>query len=252
MKDYFNQYTSALPLVVLRIVLGAMMFISIVRFWLKGWIETLYIEPKYFFHFYGFGFVRPLGNYTYILFAICALSAALVAVGLYYRASMITLFLSFTYIELIDKSTYLNHYYFISMICFLMIFMPANTCYSLDAFRNEKLRADKIPRWCIDSIKFFVCIVYFLAGLAKVNSDWLLEAQPLRIWLPGKNDLPLIGFLFNKVWVAYVFSWTGCLYDLCIPFLLLDKRTRPFAFLAVVIFHVLPPFSSRSVCFRTS
>jgi hypothetical protein len=41
------------------------------------------------------------------------------------------------------------------------------------------------------------------------------------------------------VWIAYAFSWAGCLYDLSIPFLLLTNRTRPFAFGAVVIFHIL-------------
>jgi hypothetical protein len=77
------------------------------------------------------------------------------------------------------------------------------------------------------------------AGLAKINSDWLIHAQPLRIWLPAKNDLPLIGPLFNEVWVAYAFSWAGCLYDLAIPFFLLRTRTRPYAYIAVVVFNLL-------------
>jgi hypothetical protein len=82
-------------------------------------------------------------------------------------------------------------------------------------------------------------ILYFYAGLAKVNSDWLLNAMPLKIWLPAKNDLPIIGPLFNFEITAYIFSWVGCLYDLSIPFLLLNKRTRPYAYIAVVVFHLL-------------
>ncbi len=235
---YFQKTTSAAPLVVFRIALGLLLFGSIVRFWAKGWIDQLYIQPKYFFPFYGFGFVQPLGQYTYVLFAICALSALMVAAGFLYRLSASLLFLSFTYIELIDKSTYLNHYYFISMICLMMIFLPAHRLFSIDAWRN-KTRSVLIPAWNIDAIKLFVCLLYFYAGLAKVNSDWLLHAQPLRIWLPAKNDIPVIGFIFNYVWVAYLFSWLGCLYDLSIPFLLINRSTRPFAYAAVVIFHVL-------------
>ena len=196
----------------------------------KGWIYDLYIKPKYFFSFYGFEFVKPLGEYTYILFAVCAVSALLVAVGLFYRVASILLFVSFTYIELMDKSTYLNHYYFISMISLMMIFLPAHAYFSLDAFRNKRLCADAIPRWSLDAVKLFVCFVYVFAGIAKINSDWLLEAQPLRMWLPAKNDLPIIGPVFNHVWVAYAFSWAGCLYDLSIPFLLLNKSTRYFCF----------------------
>ena len=39
--------------------------------------------------------------------------------------------------------------------------------------------------------------------------------------------------------MQFLFSWSGAIYDLSIPFLLLYKRTRPYAFVMVVIFHVL-------------
>jgi len=210
-----------------------------VRFWAKGWIHELYIKPTSYFSFYGFEFVKPLGEFSYLLFAICGISALLVALGYYYRVAAISLFVSFTYIELIDKSTYLNHYYFISMICLLMIFLPAHVYFSLDAYRTKGLNADRIPRWSLDALKLFVCLIYVFAGLAKINSDWLLHAQPLRIWLPAKNDIFLIGPVFNHVWVAFAFSWFGCLYDLAIPFLLLKNSTRIFAYITVVAFHLL-------------
>jgi len=239
MKNYFQKSTSAAPLAVFRIIFGLLIFGSIVRFWAKGWIYDLYIKPKYFFSFYGFEFVKPLNDYTYILFIVCALSALLVAAGLFYRFAIVSLFISFSYIELMDKSTYLNHYYFVSMICMLLIFLPAHAYFSLDAYRNRKLASDSIPRWNVDVLKLFVCFVYVFAGLAKINSDWLLHAQPLRIWLPAKNDLPIIGSLFNHVWVAYVFSWVACVYDISIPFFLMKRSTRTWAFSAVVVFHLL-------------
>lgn len=239
MQQYLSKTTSAAPLVVFRIALGLLLFASVVRFWANGWIEELYIKPEYFFSFYGFEFVRPLGAYTYLLFIVCGACALMVALGLFYRVAAAGLFLSFTYIELMDKSTYLNHYYFISMVCLLMIFIPAHVHFSVDAYRKPRLRTERIPVWCLDSVKIFVAMLYVFAGLAKVNSDWLLEAQPLRIWLPAKNDLPLIGSLFNYVWVAYFFSWFGCLYDLTIAFFLAKSSTRPYAYAAVIAFHVL-------------
>ena len=239
MKNYFSKSVSVVPLIVFRIGLGIMLFVSIIRFWTNGWIEDLYITPHYFFPFYGFEFIVPLGAYTYWLFALCGLSALFVAIGFYYRISIITLFLSFTYIELIDKTTYLNHYYFVSMVCLLMIFLPAHVYFSIDAYRNKKLFATHVPQWCIDSLKLFVLILYVFAGLAKVNADWLLNAMPLKIWLPARNDMPVIGFLFNYSWLPYVFSWFGCLYDLSITFLLWNNRTRFVAYLVVILFHVL-------------
>jgi len=216
-----------------------MLFLSTVRFWANGWIEDLYINPKYFFPFYGFEFVVPLGNYTYILFLICGLSALFVSLGFMYRISIVSLFLSFTYIELIDKSTYLNHYYFVSLVCLIMIFLPANHFFSIDVYLKRVKSVFQIPAWYLIALKFLVAILYFYAGLAKINPDWLLEALPLRIWLPAKNDMPIIGFLFNYKVTAYLFSWIGCIYDLSIPFLLWKKSTRFFAYLGVIIFHVL-------------
>ena len=212
---------------------------SIVRFAVNGWISKLYIEPQFFFSYYGFEWVQPLGEWTYIIFAVCGLSALFVAIGFKYRISIIVFFLSFTYIELMDKTTYLNHYYFISVLSFLMIFLPAHAYYSFDAYRNETLRSQEIPRWTIDSIKLLLGIVYFYAGLAKLNSDWLLEAMPLQIWLPAKYSIPLLGDLLQQTWVHYAFAWSGAIYDLTIPFLLLYKRTRVFAFALVVVFHIL-------------
>ena len=238
-KRYFNLYTEAAPLAVFRLFFGIMMLASIVRFWLNGWIEKLYITPKYFFSYYGFEWVKPLGDFTYLLFILCGISVFFVAVGFKYRLFIISFFLSFTYIELMDKTTYLNHYYFISILSFLMIFLPANAYFSVDAWKDPNKAFQKIPRWCIDSIKLLLAIVYFYAGLAKLNSDWLLRAMPLKIWLPSKYDLPFLGDLMQQEWVHYAFSWSGMLYDLCIPFLLLWGKTRLFAFLLVVIFHVM-------------
>ncbi|WGH76369.1 HTTM domain-containing protein [Tenacibaculum tangerinum] len=237
-ENYLSKQTNSAPLAVFRIFFGVMMLFGIIRFWYHGWIETLYLQPTFHFSYYGFEWVKPIGNYTYILFVICGLSAALIAVGFKYRLAIITFFLSFTYIELMDKTTYLNHYYFISLLSFVLIFLPANARFSADAYLRKKEYMN-VPKWTIDSIKLLLGIVYFYAGLAKLNSDWLFRAQPLKIWLPSKYDLPLIGNnVMQQEWFHYAMSWGGALYDLSIPFLLLYKRTRLLAFALVIFFHV--------------
>ncbi|MFN1834727.1 HTTM domain-containing protein [Balneola sp. MJW-20] len=236
---YLSKKRNAAPLAVFRIFFGLLMFISILRFAMNGWIHKLYIEPSFFFSYLGFEWVRPLGDATYLIFIVCGLSALTVSVGYRYRWSIIIFFLSFTYIELMDKTTYLNHYYFVSILSFLMIFLPAQVYFSMDAYRDKTKRFELIPAWTIDSIKLLLGIVYVYAGLAKLNSDWLIEAMPLQIWLPAKYSLPLLGDLFQQVWTHYAFSWAGAIYDLTIPFLLLYRKTRPLAFVLVVIFHAL-------------
>ncbi len=199
----------------------------------------MYIRPKVFFPYYGFEWIKPLdATSMYVVFGILALTSLLITLGLFYRISAILFFTLFTYVELIDKTNYLNHYYFVSIAAFILIFLPAHRYFSLDVLRNKNLAATHSPNYFILSIKFQVFIVYFFAGLAKINSDWLLHAQPLRIWLPAHSEMPIIGSLLTKEWVAYFFSWFGCIYDLAIPFLLFIPRFVKPAYVLVIVFHL--------------
>ena len=237
-SSYLNKYTDASPLAVFRILFGLTMLVSIFRFWGNGWIKKLYIEPTFFFSYFGFQWVKPIDNYTYFIFIICAIASLCIALGYRYRLAMVTFFISFTYIELMDKTTYLNHYYFVSILGFLLIFLPAHAYFSVDVYKTKK-EYQKVPRWTVDSIKLLLSIVYFYAGLSKLNSEWLQRAMPLKIWLPSKYDLPLIGTsLMQQEWVHYLMSWGGLIYDLMIPFLLMYKKTRFIAFLLVLFFHI--------------
>lgn len=239
LKKYFEQYTDAATLAFFRLAFGILMVCSVIRFAANGWIDKFYIQPQFHFTYYGFGWVKPHGNLTYVIFIICGLSALMVAVGYKYRIAIILFFLSFTYVELLDKTTYLNHYYFVSVVSFVMIFLPAHAAFSIDAHKNPAKAFDRIPRYTVDIVKLLLAIVYIYAGLAKLNSDWLIDAMPLKIWLPANANLPVIGPLLVKTWVAYAFSYVGAAYDLVIVFLLINKRTRLFGFVLVVVFHLL-------------
>ena len=238
-KTYFTSNTSTATLAFFRLAFGLMMLFSLIRFAAHGWIDKFYIQPQFHFSYYGFEWVKPLGNFTYILYIIAGIAAFCVAIGFKYRLAIIMFFLAFTYIELMDLTYYLNHYYFITIVSFVLIFLPANANFSVDSFKDKSLAFVEIPRWNTDILKVLLAIVYIYAGIAKINSDWLLEAMPLRIWLPSNADLPLIGPLLKEVWVAYAFSWIGMIYDLFIVFLLLYKPTRWLGFFLVVVFHVL-------------
>jgi len=237
-NKYIDSKTEAAPLAAFRLLFGVLMLLSLIRFWYYGWIEKLYIDPPFHFHYYGFQWVSVPGQWTYLLFIVCGISTLGIILGYKYRWSMVLFFSCFTYIELMDKTTYLNHYYFISVLSFLLIFLPAACYFSLDAKNKEKYN-QHIPRWNIDAIKLLVAIVYIYAGLAKLNPDWLLEAMPLKIWLPSKYDIPFLGDLLQQEWIHYAFSWGGAFYDLTIVFFLVYRPTRIWAFLAVLLFHVL-------------
>jgi hypothetical protein len=227
------------PLAVLRMAFGFIMLISVVRFIVKGWINAFYIKPRFHFSFYGFDWVRPFSPAgMYLLFGLLVLAAIFITIGLFYRPAIIFFFAGFTYVELIDKTTYLNHYYFISVMAFLLIWVPVNRYFAVDVLRNPAKQTSRVPAWCIDIFKLQLVLVYFFAGLSKLNYDWLVTAMPLRIWLPAQSSLPIIGPLLAQTWVAYLFSWFGASFDLLIGFFLLSARTRRIAYVFVVIFHL--------------
>ena len=119
------------------------------------------------------------------------------------------------------------------------MFFPAGNYFSIDNLISGQ-KHEYIPAWTVNTIKFFICIVYFYAGIAKINSDWLIEAQPLSIWLKSKYDLPIIGeTILQQRSIHYLASWFGMLYDVFIPFFLIYSRTRYVAFFFVIVFHAL-------------
>lgn len=255
MKNYLKEPISIAPLVSFRILFGLLIFFSTLRFWYLGWIEKHYIKPVFHFKYFAFEWVEPL-NATgmYVVHVALLLASLGVVFGFLYRISAFLLFLTFTYCQLIDLTYYLNHYYFVSLMAFLLIFAPAHRFYSVDFLLffargdTSKEKSSTVVGVSTDDhfltsrvwilvFKLQLAITYFYAGLAKINSEWLFYAMPLKIWLPPHYDMPLLGVLMPYEATAYIFSWTGMLYDLLIPFALFYKKTRIWAYFAVIGFH---------------
>jgi Vitamin K-dependent gamma-carboxylase len=237
---YLTRYRNIAPLAVFRMAFGAVLFFSSCRFIAKGWIDDFYIKPKFHFPFFGFEWLAPLSPaIMYLLYIIMAIAALFICLGLFYRYATVIFFLIFCYAELLDKTYYLNHYYLVTICSFLLIWVPANRYFSLDVLRKPALLATQVPSWTILIFKFQLLIIYCCAGLSKLTNEWLIRAMPLKIWLPAKANIPVIGPLLKYEWTAYLFSWASALFDLTIPFILLNKSSRRFGYFLVIIFHLL-------------
>ncbi|MEM7079753.1 MAG: HTTM domain-containing protein [Pseudomonadota bacterium] len=237
---WLNQPRDIAALAVLRILIGGLMCFGALRFMHNGWIERLYLEPSFHFKYWGFEWVTVPGETgMYLLYAGIAISAFLVAIGAAYRIAIITFWCLFTYAELMDVTSYLNHYYFISMLTLIMCFLSPHRAWSVDAWLRPHLRANSLPAWQTYWLRFQVGLLYFYAGLAKFETDWLLHAQPLNIWLPPLSGMPLIGPLLEMTEIHFLFSWFAFLFDTTIIAFMLWRLTRPYAFVVILVFHVL-------------
>ena len=234
-----NKPAAADSLAAFRIAFGLIAFISVVRFFAHDWIDALYIQPRHHFGYFGFEWVRPLPGWgMQAHFAALALLSLSIAAGYRCRLSAALFFIGFTYAELIDKTTYLNHYYWMSLASLLMAFLPMGSAWSVDRLRAGAISRAAAPLWTIWALRAQVGAVYVFAGAAKLNPDWLLNAQPMRIWLYQRGDIPLIGPLLQETWAAYAFSWAGAAFDLTVVAWLLWRPSRPWAYAALVAFHI--------------
>jgi hypothetical protein len=226
-------------LAVLRILFGAAMCVSMLRFIAYGWIDEFFINPPLHFKYWGFAWVEPLPRTAmYALFWVLAALALSMTVGLRYRAAAWLFAAGFAYLQLIDVSTYLNHYYLATLLALLLALSPAGHAFSVDAWRARR-SVRSVPTFWLYLFRLQVGVVYCFAGFAKTQIDWLAHAQPLRIWLGSHTDMPLIGPLFTLPGAPTLMSWAGFCFDSTVVWLLLARRTRPFAYLALLVFHTL-------------
>lgn len=231
--------TDAAALAVYRVAFGLMMTTSALRFLYYGWVDELFVKPKFFFKYWALSWVPvPAPAVVHAIFWALAGLGVLVAVGLFYRTSMIALFVLFAWVQAMDVTNYLNHYYLVALLTLLMATMPLGRTWGLDgALFGSKQTS--LPAWCTLLLRFQVSVVYVFAALAKATPDWLLHGEPLRIWLAARTGIPVLGHLFSLPGAALAMSWAGFLYDATIWAFLLRRRTRPYAYAAVIVFHVL-------------
>lgn len=222
-----------------RISFGLLMMWEVSRYFTYNWIDNQYIKPDYLFTYHGFNWIQPWpGDGMYIHFYVLGILALFIAIGFLYRISMSVFFIGFTYVFLLDKTHYLNHFYLISLISFLLIFIPSHRFYSVDSLLFPKIRRRTIPHWCILIVQFQIAIPYFFGGIAKLNSDWL-KGEPMRTWLPvSAEESSLFESLLTHPNAPWVFSYGGLLFDLLIIPALIWKPTRAIAFVIAVLFHL--------------
>ncbi|GAB4521891.1 MAG: hypothetical protein OHK0046_33750 [Anaerolineae bacterium] len=226
------------PLIVFRVAFGSLMLWEVWRYFHFNRIARYYVEPSFFFHYYGFEWVQPLpGQGMFVLFHVLGLLSVAIMLGAFYRIAVSLFWLCFTYIFLLDQAQYLNHFYLVTLVSFLMIFIPAHRALSIDAYLRPALRSQVVPSWSLWLLRGQMAVVYIFGGIAKINPDWL-AGEPLRDWLGDRTDFPVIGALFTEEWMVFLFSYGGLLLDLFIVPLLLWRRTRIPALMLATAFHL--------------
>ncbi len=215
--------------VLFRTGFGLLAAAAALRFVAKGWVEELFLLPTFHFSWLPQAVVPP-APVLYGLFGLQVVAGLGIASGRMVKAWLVLWLASFGYVELLDKALYLNHYVLFTLLGLWLLLCPGD---------GLRLRGGRpLPTWSLWLLRAQVASVYLWAGIAKLNGDWLLRAEPLATWLQARADLPVVGPLLAQDATAYVMSWGGAAYDLGIPLLLLLPRTRLLGLVLVLGFHL--------------
>jgi vitamin K-dependent gamma-carboxylase len=220
-----------------RIGFGLVMAADLLFYLFDGRLERIYLEPVVHFKYPFFAWVEVASAGVMRAIVWLGLLAALaLAAGFFYRVASVLVFVVLVYLYLLEVTAYNNHNYLFCLFAFLCIFLPLNRVAAVDARRSG---GGKIRMWVVWLLRFQVGIPYFFGGIAKLNYDWLARAQPMMQWLRTDNlgGTLKLGF-FQDTWFAYAISWSGLLFDLLIVPALVWRKSRPWAFVLLLVFNV--------------
>lgn len=237
LKNLFSPIDNA-SIVLFRIMFGGIMFWEVTRYFKYNWIERYWVTPYFNFAYTPFNLSPLSENGMYILWYVLGALAIFITVGFLYRISTILFFLLFSYTFLLEQARYLNHFYLVIIVSFILIFIPAHRSFSIDSKIFKGIKSPYNTSWNLWLIRLTVGIPYFFGGIAKINADWL-RGYPLKDWLLGDLNFPIIGQYFTEHWMVMIMSYSGLLLDLAVVPVLLFKRTRLIGFIAICLFHLM-------------
>jgi hypothetical protein len=210
------------------------------RYLTRGWVTSQLTAPDFHVHYPGFGWVAPLpAPWMHLVVAAVGVAGVALALGWHQRVVAGVALLGFLWIELIDAATYLNHYELITLVLAWSVVLPLSNAWSLDRRAGRVRTPGTVPRGVVWILRAQLGAVYVFAGLAKLTGDWLLRGEPLTTWLAARSDLPVIGPLLTHSSAGLVASWAGAAFDLTVVAFLCSRRTRLWAYGAVVGFHLV-------------
>lgn len=249
---------SCFNLALFRIMFGLMMAYHMYRavFW-HHTVEANFGFPELNLHFWFARWViKPRLEFIYWLFYINIISALCMALGFYYRLSCLVFTVCYAYSNMLEKARYNNHFYLYTLIGFLFFITDSHRRLSLDSLlprifkstdrmKKKNRSYNEVPLWQLYIFRFQLSIVYFFAGLAKINYDWIVLGEPMRTW-GYWNDFSLFRQLAQVVLpehiaqdtVGYFFSINGMMFDLFISCFLLVPKLRKIGFTLSFLFHI--------------
>uniref|UniRef100_A0A8C2CU25 Vitamin K-dependent gamma-carboxylase n=1 Tax=Cyprinus carpio TaxID=7962 RepID=A0A8C2CU25_CYPCA len=234
-----NRPTDPASLGIFRFLFGMLMALDITQERGLSHLDYKYLDGAPVCRFPLFNFLKPLPmDWMFFVYFVMFLGAVGIMLGCFYRLACLMFISTYWYVFFLDKTTWNNHSYLYGLIGFQLTLMDANRYWSLDGLRNPRKRNAYVPLWNYTLLRTQIFIVYFIAGVKKLDADWV-EGYSMKYlahhWLfePFKLILPV------ELSSLMVVHGGGLILDLTAGYLLFFDATRPVAFFFVSYFHCM-------------
>ncbi|PKK17277.1 gamma-glutamyl carboxylase, partial [Columba livia] len=154
------------------------------------------------------------------------------------RLSCVAFLGPYWYVLLLDKSSWNNHSYLYGLMGTQLALLGADRYGSMDGLFRPQKRNAHVPLWNYALLRAQIFIVYFIAGLKKLDADWVggYSMNSLaRHWLFAPFRLVLSEALTSRL----VVHGGGLVLDLSAGFLLFFDASRPLGLLLTTYFHTM-------------
>ncbi|XP_067288860.1 vitamin K-dependent gamma-carboxylase [Pseudorasbora parva] len=234
-----NRPSDPASLGIFRFLFGMLMALDITQERGLSHLDYKYLDGAPVCRFPLFNFLKPLPmDWMFFVYFVMFLGAVGIMLGCFYRLACLMFISTYWYVFFLDKTTWNNHSYLYGLIGFQLTLMDANRYWSLDGLRNPRKRNAHVPLWNYTLLRTQIFIVYFIAGVKKLDADWV-EGYSMKYlahhWLfdPFKMILPV------ELVSLMVVHGGGLILDLTAGYLLFFDATRPVAIFFVSYFHCM-------------
>ncbi|EDV21674.1 uncharacterized protein TRIADDRAFT_30063 [Trichoplax adhaerens] len=219
-----------------RILYGFLMIVDTTQERGMEKIPYKYKDPEACF-FPLFNILTPLSaDWMHVVYLSMIIAAFCICIGFCYRFVTIWLAVCYWYVFLLDKTTWNNHSYLFGLFALFFSFTKANRWCSVDGKLDQSIRNTHIPRWHLALFQFQIFLVYFYAGIKKLDPDWITGNS--MVSLEAHWVFSLFHYVLTPEQVnLYIVHYGGFAFDLMEGFLLFFDITRPIGLLLGFYFH---------------
>ncbi|CAG9853874.1 unnamed protein product [Phyllotreta striolata] len=223
---------------VIRFLFGFLMLTDLPEERAGAFIDLRWGNPRDC-HFPLFPFMTNPGYsvISLVYLALC-ISSCGIMLGYKFKSSAIIFAMSYWYLFLLDKSFWNNHSYLFGIVSILLVGSSANHYFSVDAMLDPSIRNADVPYWNYFILKYQFFLLYFLAGLKKMDFEWLEGYSMVNLgthWVFSPFRIVLTSDQIDYL----IVHWFGFLLDLTVGFWMLIEYTRPVAMVFCASFHLM-------------